>query len=207
MARELPEGYPGESENRLRLIALGLFFGGLFVLALGTGLFFFKSQNSSSDIQIIATTESTEKNTENTDKREVVVHVDGAVFKPGVYKLATNSRVDDAVKIAGGLTADADGSKINLAAKLADGQKIYIPKVGEQLGSSVVSSSVIVQDTSGLININSDSQGRLKELPGVGPVTAQKIITARPYSSLDDLLTKKAVNKSTYEKIKDLITY
>ena len=206
MARELPEGYPGESENRLRLIALGLFFGGLFVLALGTGLFFFKSQNSSSDIQIIATTEDT-ATTENTDKKEIVVHVDGAVFKPGVYKLATNSRVDDAVKIAGGLTADADGSKVNLAAKLADGQKIYIPKVGEQLGSSVVSSLVAGQNTSGLVNINSDSQSRLEELPGIGPVTAQKIITARPYTSLEDLLNRKVVSKSVWEKIKDLVAY
>lgn len=208
MAEGLPEGNPGESQNRLRLIALGLFFGGLFVLALGTGLFFFKSQNSSDDIQIIASAEDTKK----TEKVEIVVHVDGAVVSPGIYKLDAGSRIDDAIKIAGGLTDDADRSKINLAAKIADGQKIYVPKIGENVLGSTNSTSIT--STTGitspnqesLISINSASESELDKLPGIGPVTAQKIIAARPYSVLEDLLTRKVVSKSVWEKIKDLIT-
>ncbi|MBI2326750.1 ComEA family DNA-binding protein [Candidatus Curtissbacteria bacterium] len=200
MAEDLSEGNYGEGNKRLRLIALGLFFGGLFVLALGAGLFFFKNQNSSSDIQIIATTKSTERG----EPTEIVVHVDGAVLSPGVYKLAAGLRVDDAIKMAGGLTEDADQTKINLAAKLADGQKIYVFATGEQVISD--KSQVISQSTS-LVNINAASESELDKLPGVGPVTAQKIIASRPYSSLEELLTKKAVNKSVWEKIKGMIAY
>ena len=208
MAEGLQEEGSFESQHRLRIISVSLFFGGLFVLAVGAGLFFFKNQSSSSgDIQIIATTEGTEKNTENIDKREVVVHVDGAVVSPGVYKLPGGSRVNDAISAAGGMTDEADRSKINLAAKIADGSKVYIPKLGEQLDSSVVGSSIAGQSVSALININTASESELDKLPQVGPVTAQKIVAARPYSSLEDLLSIKVVSKSVFAKIKDLIVY
>lgn len=181
--------------ENLHLIVLGLFFLGLLLTSFGVGLFLFKNSNSSSDdIQIIAATEDTENKTETT---EIVVHVDGAVVNPGVYDVPPGSRVTDAVEAAGGLAQDADQTKINLAAKIVDGQKIFVFSKGEQ---------VISQNTN-LVSINSASESELDKLPGIGPVTAQKIITARPYSSLEDLLTKKVVSKSVWEKIKDLITY
>ena len=154
------------------------------------------------EIQIIATTEDTG------DKTEMVVHIDGAVAKPGVYRLASGARVTDAVSAAGGGRAETDRSKINLAAKVADGQKAYVPKIGES-GSQRVGGSrgqIAGESVSQLVNINVASESELDKLPGIGPVTAQKIISSRPYSSLEDLLTKKAVSQSTYEKIKDLIS-
>lgn len=207
MAEGLPEGSFTQSDSRLRLIALSLFLVGLFVLALGAGLFFFKNQNSSSNnIQII----SADSN-DSINQSEIVVHVDGAVVTPGVYKLGANSRVDDAIKIAGGLTDEADRSKINLAAKIADGQKIFVFAKGEQVISdkspALPAGRQVISQNTNLVSINNASESELDKLPGIGPVTAQKIIAGRPYTSLEDLLTKKVVSKSVWEKIKDLITY
>lgn len=189
----------GQSE-RLKLAVFGLFFAGLFLLAVGGGIFLFRGSTSSDDIEIISASQG-----EALQGKKVVVHVDGAVAKPGVYELPSDARVSDAVSVAGNLAQDADMSRINLAAKVADGQKIYIPKVGESVRGDTGTTS-ITGTTGGLININTASEGELDTLPGVGPVTAQKIIASRPYSSPEDLLTKKAVGNSVYEKIKDLVT-
>lgn len=178
--------------DRLGVLVASFFFLGLFLLAIGAGLFFFKNQ-SSDEIQIISAGKGTEQGL-------AVIHVDGAVVKPGVYRLREDARVETAIAAAGGLASDADQSRINLAAKVTDGQKIYIPKIGESVSSSIDGS------VSRLININVATQAELEELPGIGPITAQKIIASRPYSGVGDLLTKKVVNRSVFEKIKDKIT-
>jgi len=108
--------------------------------------------------------------------------------------------------MAGGLSGNADQSKINLAAKITDGQKIYVFAQGENTGTTSIKGITSITG-SDLININTASESELDKLPGIGPVTAQKIITSRPYSSLEELLTKKAVSSSVYEKIKGLIAY
>ena len=134
-----------------------------------------------------------------------MVHVDGAVLKPGVYELSESARVSDAVSASGGLSDSADMTKVNLAAKVSDGQKIYVPKIGESDVKGVGVGDAGSGST-GLININTASESQLDTLPGIGPVTAQKIIASRPYSTPEELLTKKAVGQSVYEKIKDLVT-
>src|SRR3990167_5372285 len=98
MAEALQEGNPSESQDRIRLIALGLFFGGLFVLALGAGLFFFKSNSSSDEIQIIS---AGDQEVNQPSSKQIVVHADGAVNKPGVYDVPTGSRVTDVIEAAG----------------------------------------------------------------------------------------------------------
>ena len=118
---------------RLKIVILGLFFGGLFLLAVGAGLFLFKNQ-SSDDIQIISDSSSV------SGESLIVVHIDGAVVSPGVYKLEPNSRVNDAIVAAGGLSGQADQAKINLAAKISDGQKVHIPVIGESVSQSVAGS-------------------------------------------------------------------
>lgn len=180
------------------LIIASFFLAGLFVLALGAGLFFFKNQQSE-EIQIISTAQD-EGNPGQAG--EVVIDIGGAVLAPGVYKLAGNLRIGDAISAAGGLAEGADTTKMNLAAKISDGQKIYIPTREESI-KGITSTTGI----KGLININSASEQELDTLPGIGPATAKKIIASRPYSSLDDLVSKKAVSASVYEKIKDLISY
>ena len=141
----------------------------------------------------------------------IMVDVEGAVQKPGVYSLPANSRVEDAIRQAMGFSSDADESKIaallNLAAKLSDGSKIYIPRIGDSQG---VILGVAADNANGnmgaLINLNTASQTELDSLPGVGAVTAQKIIDNRPYSSVADLQTKKIVKSNVYSEIKDKVT-
>ncbi len=165
-----------------KLIVLLFFLAGLFVLAIGAGLFLFKHKGTSDDVQILSANAS---GSPANSISQIVVDID---------RLPADSRVGDAVKAAGGLTADSDSTKVNLAAKVSDGQKIHVPALSEQVTSQ-----------SNLISINTATAAELDTLPGVGPVTAQKIISSRPYSSLEDLVSKKAVNKSTFEKIKELV--
>ncbi len=196
MAQELSPADFENKSNLVRIAVIALFFGGLLIASIGAGLFFLRSPQSN-EIEIISS-----EAPQAGGQTEVVVYVEGAVNAPGVYKLPTGARVNDAIEKAGGPTSAADLAKINLAAKVSDGAKIHVPTFAEASGGT----SSIGGVATGLININSASQAQLESLPAIGPVTAQKIINSRPYASADELLTKKVVSKSAYEKIKDLIT-
>ena len=200
MAEDIQEEDTFGQDQRLKLLVFGLFFVGLFLLTVGAGIFLFRNSNSSDDIEIISASQG-----EALQGQRIVVHVDGAVLKPGVYELSESARVSDAVSASGGLSDSADMTKVNLAAKVSDGQKIYVPKIGESDVKGVGVGDAGSGST-GLININTASESQLDTLPGIGPVTAQKIIASRPYSTPEELLTKKAVGQSVYEKIKDLVT-
>ncbi len=141
-------------------------------------------------------------------QKQISVDVSGAVNKPGVYKLNEGDRIQEAIKAAGGFSATANqeyiAKSLNLAQKLSDGGKIYVPAVGET-GSVTQPAG---GNTQSKVNINSATQSELEALPGIGPVTASKIISDRPYQDIQELLTKKEVSKAVYEKIKDsLVTY
>ncbi len=165
-------------------------------MALGAGIFFFTWENKS-DVQIISS--DTEK------EAFVLVDVGGAVARPGVYRVGGDLRVQGALEAAGGMTAEADSAKVNLAARVSDGQKVYVPAKQEQVVSE--KGEVISKSQNTLISINMATVQELDTLPGVGIVTAQKIIAGRPYASIDEVLSKKAVSSGTFEKIKGLITY
>lgn len=152
----------------------------------------------------------------------LAIDVEGAVLKPGVYKLEKDSRVQDALIAAGGMSEKADRSKItksmNMAAKLVDGGKIYIPFTGDIAAVAGVNtqntsaSSLdsggrvgLVDSVSGVININTATEQELDSLPGVGTITAARIINNRPYGGIEELLSKKVVGQSVYNKIKDKI--
>ncbi len=188
------------NENHQQMAVWGALLLGLFVLALGAGLYFFKS-NSTPDIKIISGASPS-----GAQVQEIVVDVGGAVNLPGLYKLSGDARVANAISAAGGLTNDADSKQVNLAAKINDGQKVYVP---DKTQSSNVKTQNLgeVAGVTNLININTATSAELDTLPGIGPVTADKIIASRPYSSLNDLLSKKAVSSSVFEKIKDKISY
>lgn len=145
--------------------------------------------------------------------KQITVDIEGAVIKPGVYTLKEDSRIQDALIAAGGMSDTADRGKIakglNLASKISDGGKIYIPFVGEaaEIAQSGTSSQAVMGDaTGGLININTASASELDSLSGVGPATAEKIISNRPYEKIEDILSKKAVGASVFEKIKAKIS-
>jgi competence protein ComEA len=137
------------------------------------------------------------------------VDIEGAVISPGVYRLPADSIIKDALVSAGGLSSQADrdfvAKNINLAAKLSDGAKIYIPKIGEATSSD---SQIPGVDTQALatININTASSDDLDSLPGVGPATVTKIVNGRPYSNINELLDKKIVSSKVFGEIKDKIS-
>jgi len=149
---------------------------------------------------------------------EITAEIAGEVIKPGVYKLPVGSRVDDLLTVSGGFSAGADrvwtDQYLNWAAKLTDGQKVYIPGVSKQSASATAKnegggqtvSSTISSDSNTLVNINTGSAAELDSLPRIGPVYAQNIVEHRPYSTLEELVSKGAIKQSLYDKIKNLIT-
>ena len=142
---------------------------------------------------------------------KIAVDIEGAILKPGVYKISPNSRLQDVLSACGGLSADADrdwvAKNLNLAQKVTDGAKFYIPKIGES-GDSKKDSvpSSIGQQSSDKIDINTANAKDLDTLPGIGEVTAQKIIDSRPYGSVDDLINKKVISQKVFGQIKDKIS-
>lgn len=144
------------------------------------------------------------------------VEIGGAVNRPDVYQIRKDSRLKDIIKTAGGLTDDADkdffAQNFNLAQKLNDEEKYYIPTLVEVSSGRYSTSQKITTDATSEndsnntnVNINSSQAKDLETLPGIGQVTAQKIIENRPYEKIDDLLHRKIVNSSTFEKIKDSV--
>lgn len=139
------------------------------------------------------------------------VDISGAILNPGVYELYLGARVEDAVRSAGGFSADANkefiAKSVNLSQKLSDGQKIYIPFEGEKVTQSVVLGVAASGSStnSSKIGINSASSKDLESLPSVGAVTAAKIIDGRPYQKLEDLVDKKVISRTVFNKVEGLI--
>lgn len=156
-------------------------------------------------VEVIA--EKKNEGVEEGVKGEIIVDVAGEVEKPGVYKLPTNSRIGDALVIAGGLSASADrgwvAESLNLAEKVQDGGKIYIPSrdLGENKREGQSTRMSVER-----VNINSASSGELETLPGIGVARAQAIVTNRPYGKTEELISKAKIPESVYEKIRDRLS-
>jgi competence protein ComEA len=152
----------------------------------------------------------------------LVVYVIGAIAQPGLYQLQMGSRMADAVEVAGGFTVNANEQAVNLAAPLADGQRIQIPTLFPTpdqsnpltpltpQGNSKTQSTPLNPVPPGLVNINTATLEELDTLPGIGPITAQKIIDYResngPFKKIEDIQNVSDIGLVTFEKIKDLIT-
>jgi competence protein ComEA len=146
---------------------------------------------------------------------ELVVDVQGAVVRPGVLHLAAGSRVGDAIEAAGGfgprVAADRVGRELNLAAVLHDGDKIAVPSrddPGGAGGSTSGPGGGSPGAGGGPIDLNRATASELDALPGIGPVTANKIIAAReeqPFTRVDELRSRKVVGAATFDKVKDLV--
>ena len=140
---------------------------------------------------------------------EVVVHVAGAVSTPGIYTLPADSRVDDAVRAAGA-TADADLSQLNLAQKLADGQKITVPAAGETPAPADNTAPSDSSQSGALININTATLEELETLPSIGEVRAQAIIAYREehggFRTTDELMEVSGIGEKIFADISPHIT-
>ena len=142
---------------------------------------------------------------------EVKVHVVGAVTTAGVYTLPADARVDDAVRAAGA-TANADLSQLNLAQKLADGQKITVPAVGES--AAPASTSSVSENTQAtpdvLVNINTATAEQLQNLPNIGEVRAKAIIDYREehggFKAIEELQEVSGIGEKTFEHLSAYVT-
>jgi competence protein ComEA len=146
-----------------------------------------------------------------TSTPRLVVHVAGAVAAPAVYELAPGSRVADAVGAAGGATPDAALDAVNLAAPVADGQQIYVPRVGDAAGPAppVAPSPTGSAPAPGPIDLNTASEQELLALPGVGPVLAAAIVRHReeagPFTTVDGLLDVSGIGPARLESLRELV--
>ena len=141
------------------------------------------------------------------ENKTIVIHMAGAVARPGVYHLPEGSRIYELLEKAGGALEDGDLERINLAQPLVDGQQVFLPRKGAE-GYEQVSLTGV--GTAVQININTASREQLENLPGIGAVKAQNIINYRlqngPFQSIDNLLEVSGIGDKTLEGIKDLIT-
>jgi competence protein ComEA len=188
-------------------IALG--FCGLIFFVYGL-IVLLGSLSKPQDISFKSGSASNESDINSSKPQNAIqVDIEGAVVAPGVYKLLANSIIQDVLVSSQGLSAAADrvwvAKNLNLAAKLYDGAKVYIPRVGEaaQVTNSNDQNSIGSQP---LININTASSDSLDSLPGVGPATVTKIVNGRTYSNINELLDKKVVSGKVFDQIKDKIT-
>jgi competence protein ComEA len=192
------------------------------IIAFVTGYYFLEERKSSSEINVeeIVPTEINEeeeaaKPLENQiqETESLIVDVKGQVKMPGVYSSSQEERVIDVVQRAGGLTENADESKVNFAEHVQDAMVIYIPAKGEE-GSVPQGLTSNPTDTGGTkqgkINLNKADENELQNLPGIGPSKAAAImeyrVTNGPFKSVEDLKNISGIGDKTFDKLKDLIT-
>lgn len=135
----------------------------------------------------------------------LTIYVSGQVEQPGTYTLPTDSRVEEALLAAGGLTSNADASRVNLAAPVRDGDQIHVPAIGE--------SEIVLATPSGgeRLSINDATLEQLDALPGIGPALAERIITYRStnggIANLDDLGNVEGIGAALLEELEPLIRF
>jgi competence protein ComEA len=137
----------------------------------------------------------------------LVVHVAGAVASPGVYELAPGARVQAAVEAAGGAVPGADPGALNLAAPVGDGERVYVPMVGETV--PIANGPPAVTVAPGPVDLNQASAAELDGLPGIGPATAAAIVEHReqngPFASVEDLEAVRGIGPAKLDALRDLV--
>ena len=138
--------------------------------------------------------------------RRLVVHVVGAVRRPGLYRLREGSRISDAVRRAGGATGRADLALVNLAAPLADGTQVVVPA---RAPAAAAATGAGPPAPAGPLHLNTATAEQLDELPGVGPVTAEKIVAYREqhgaFSSVEELDAIPGIGPARLEQLRELV--
>ncbi len=201
-------------ENFLRIYKIPLIFGSF-------GFFFFflavmvSNNSASKNLRGISIEGDLSDSTKSAEMvTMMLIDIEGAVGKPGVYEMKEGTRVVDLLERAGGISDQADdvwiAQSLNKAQPLVDGVKIYIPFEGQGLKSQssndVSKNTLGIRSTDKKININSASSSELEGLSGIGPVTASEIINGRPYTRVEELLERKILGPKTFEKIKEEIS-
>ena len=195
------------------------------IIMITIGLYIYKTYKEESDINFIdynaeiendeslsqeTTNENMNTNEENDkEKGKIIVHITGEVKYAGVVVLKEGDRIVDAIEAAGGETDNADLNKLNLAYIVSDGDKIYVPNKNEEIGNITTVNEEINSEEQSTININTASLKELMELPGIGEVTANKIIEYRTqngkFSTIEELKNVPGIGSSKFENLKEKI--
>ncbi|HEY5876687.1 MAG TPA: helix-hairpin-helix domain-containing protein, partial [Ilumatobacteraceae bacterium] len=144
----------------------------------------------------------------------IVVQAAGAVAAPGVYSLPAGARVHELISAAGGVTAEGDPAAISLAVVLVDGQRVYVPLIGEIVPAAPAlpptAAGAGAAAATGPIDLNRATAEQLDALPGVGPATAAAIVAHRdgngPFASVEDLLDVRGIGPAKLDGLRDLVT-
>ncbi|MGI8792001.1 MAG: helix-hairpin-helix domain-containing protein [Acidimicrobiales bacterium] len=135
----------------------------------------------------------------------ILAHAAGAVHRPGLYRLPAGSRVADLLEAAGGPVTDGDVDRLNLAARVNDGDRVYVPRVGELMSADEAEPGA----PTGKLDLNAATQSQLEDLPGVGPATASAILDERRrrgrFKSVEDLLEVRGIGPAKYEQLRELV--
>jgi len=142
----------------------------------------------------------------------VIVHVDGAVFHPGIHELRAGARVADAIDAAGGLTFDADRHALNLAQVLGDDQRVWVPRIGEEIRTAVVTGGTgdaVGNTAGGPVSLSTATPAMLEGLPGIGPSLAAAIVDHRErkggFDTVDGLLAVSGIGPAKLDALRDLV--
>lgn len=174
-------------------------------------------QQNYSSTPVPSSTSNTSNNTTESNTGNIVVYILGSIAHPGIYNLPADARVYQLVQAAGGLLPNANAVALNMAAKLTDGEEIYVLAVGEVAPTGInvpagsnnnTPSTPSTLAPGQLVNINTASEEEMRQELHVSATTAQKIITYRtqhgPYTSIAQLL--QVISQSIYDRIKNLVT-
>jgi competence protein ComEA len=179
----------------------------LVVLGIGTAVVVWVMRTPPATESIIpqATVASSVPAASADDGESMLVQAAGAVVSPGVYRLSGDARVVDVIDAAGGLAPGADPNRLSLAAKVSDGERVYVPSVGEAMPAAPSGAAT----DSGPIDLNSADEAALDALPGIGPATAKAIVAYReshgPFASVDQLLEVRGIGPAKLDQLADLV--
>lgn len=187
--------------------------GGVLIILLIAAFFIFIGKSDEDKtlekIEKLSEEEMTEEDENWMDEYQtddVYVDIGGEVKNPMLLQLPSGSRIDDAIKAAGGLTDKADLSNVNRAQLLEDGQKILIPTLGDT-ASAEEAQKISDAQKDVKVNINTANDDELRTLDGVGPATAEKIINHREkngrFKSIEDIMDVSGIGEKTFERLKD----
>ena len=193
------------------LAVKGAVIAGVLLLLVGVGGLLPKKEEAVEESEAVVTTVLAEKTEESTTQEAVIfVDIKGEVKKPGVYQMKVGDRVKDAIDAAGGLTAEADSQKVNLAQRVEDQMVIVVPKIGEEGDAAIPAGATSKEATKeGKVNINTATVEELKTLKGVGEKKAEAIIEYRKkngsFKTKEDLMKVRGIGKKLFESFEERI--